>query len=265
MAKDLSTTGAGGVIKSAAALFELAGAVTASVQPVRVYKGIDATDSRSPTWQAAKVTSGKVVDAFAAGQEAPPFWRIAYFRGRPSSDGVDVTFGATIWTQNVPALKRWMDKVTTLAGSTQISRLMRDCLDEHKQLIAEKKGGVNGFIFVGDKAETSFFTGEDSEKELLSLATEMKAAGIPAYMFQEGNDRHAMSVFSAIADITGGSHMPFKVGAFKEMEDGIKVASAKIAGPVRAKKLLQALRNDKTLAPAARRMLLGGPGGAGTN
>ena len=92
---------------------------------------------------------------------------------------------------------RRMTKVRCLGGRTQIGKILRHTIRE------TQAGRVNALVFVGD----SF---EEEIDEVCDLAGELGVRGVPAFLFQEGNDSIANMAFRQIAKVTGGARLQFQ-------------------------------------------------------
>jgi len=165
--------------------------------------------------------------------ETPPLMRLTYFRGRDE-------FQTTSWSNDLNVLTQWMDSVSCISGDTQIAKVLSDAVAQARQ------GKIAAVLYVGDCMEESTAT-------LYSYAGQLGELKVPVYLFQEGTDRDAFRTFAEIARLTGGRHVEFKTGNFKEMSDMAKVVIAQASGNPRA---IAAVRDDKSLTAGAKALML---------
>ena len=83
-------------------------------------------------------------------------------------------------------LVKLMSKIRCLSGVTQIGAVLKHTLREASQ----RK--VGALVFIGDAAE-------EPRSQLIGPARELAGAGVPAFMFLEGEDPGARSIFQEIA------------------------------------------------------------------
>ncbi len=153
----------------------------------RLIFALDATASRQPAWDMACALQADMFDAAAATGKLDI--QLCFYRGfrqcRSSS-----------WLSDADALHRLMHKVSCAGGQTQIERVLRHTLAEHKL------ARVNALAFVGDCME-------ENPDILCEVAGEMGLRGVPAFMFQEGYDARAAQTFADIARLSGGAYSRF--------------------------------------------------------
>jgi hypothetical protein len=192
---------------------------TAPGERGRLVFALDATASRQPTWDQACRLQGEMFQETAAlgGLEI----QLAYYRGFGE-------FTASDWTSDSQSLTRDMTGVFCLAGETQIEKVLRHAVRE------TKKKRVNALVFVGDCVE------EDIDK-LGAVAGELGLLGVPAFLFQEGNDAVAEFAFGQIARLTGGAHCRFDAGSARALRDLLKAVAVYAAG---GRKALENLARD---------------------
>jgi hypothetical protein len=106
---------------------------------------------------------------------------------------------------------------------------------------------VQAVVFVGDAMEEAI-------DDLSAAAGELGLLGVPAFMFQEGDDPVAEQAFREIARLTRGAYCRFDPGAARELAELLRAAAAYAAGGLTAltdasrrsgsatRKLLQQLR-----------------------
>ena len=152
----------------------------------RLIFGVDATASREGTWTIARDLQAQMF------REAAPI-------GQLDMQAV-FYFGAncqtTPWTSSGEQLAYCMNKVECVGGATQIERVLRHVLREHE------KAPIQALTFIGDAFE--------EEIDVVSgLAGKLGGAGVPCFMFLEGNDPTATRAFRLIALRTGGAFYHF--------------------------------------------------------
>ena len=107
--------------------------------------------------------------------------------------------------------------VSVLEGQTQILRVL-------KHTVAEaQRGKVNALVFIGDAME-------ESADALIGAAGELALRGVPAFIFHEGGEDPAGSVFRKIAALTKGAYSQFHAGSAKELRDLLTAVAVFAAG-----------------------------------
>jgi hypothetical protein len=178
----------------------------------RLIFALDATASRQPTWdQACQIQAEMFTAAGAVGGLAI---QMCYFRGIGE-------FHAATWLTDSAALVRQMSAVQCLGGSTQIVRVLRHAIAE------AGKGKVNALVYVGDCME-------ESADVLADLAGKLGLLGVPAFVFQEGNEPVARRSFQQIAQLTKGAYMSFDASSARALRDLLKAVAVYAAGGRRA-------------------------------
>ena len=174
--------------------------------------GLDATASREHCWDIASQLQSEMFQAAASagGLEA----QLIYYRGLPGFGG---GCKASPWTDDAAVLVRLMSKIRCLSGVTQIASVLKHALREAGQ----RK--VGALCFVGDATE-------EPSNQLISLARELAGAGVPAFMFLEGEDPGARSLFQEIASVTGGAFGHFDQNSARMLADLLKAVAAFAAG-----------------------------------
>src|SRR5262249_25940695 len=99
-----------------------------------------------------------------------------------------------------------------------------------------EKAKVQALVFVGDAMEEKL-------DDLCHSAGELGLLGVPAFMFQEGDDAIAGQAFREIARLTGGGYFRFDPGAAHQLGELLRAAAAYAAGGMRALADLSARRN----------------------
>jgi hypothetical protein len=99
-----------------------------------------------------------------------------------------------------------MGRVRCEGGETQIERVL-----EHVGKESDRQK-VGALIFVGDACEEGF-------EALCAAAGKLARRGVPAMMFQEGQDRAATRIFKKIAALTKGAHCTFDAGSARQLAE----------------------------------------------
>jgi len=174
----------------------------------RLMFAMDATASREPTWDRACQIQGEMFSETAAlgGLDI----QLCYYRGFGE-------FEASPWLSSAPALLQRMTGVSCRGGHTQIEKLLRQAIAQHKQ----KK--VQALVFVGDCME------EDVDR-LCHLAGQLGVLGLPAFMFHEGTDAVAQRAFREIARLSRGAYCPFDSHSAGQLRDLLSAVAVYAAG-----------------------------------
>ena len=182
--------------------------VKAAGQRGRLIFALDATASRQPTWDRASHLQAQMFTEAAAlgGLEL----QLCYYQGYQE-------FSATPWLSDSQNLLRRMTRVTCMAGTTQIARVLRHAISE------ARKQSIQGLIFVGDCME------EDAD-QLYALAGELRLLNVPLFLFHEGRDAVAEQVFRHMADLSGGACCPFDVNSAGQLRDLLRAVAVYAAG-----------------------------------
>ncbi len=174
----------------------------------RLVIALDATMSRQPTWDRACAIQSEMFQA--AGTVGELAMQLVYFRG----------FGecaASKWVRDAQALAALMTRIDCRGGQTQIRKVLRHTIDE------TRRRKVQALVYIGDCVE------EDADG-LCARAGELGLLGVPAFIFQEGRDGHAETVFREIARLTGGAHFRFDTSSARELADLLRAAAVFAAG-----------------------------------
>jgi hypothetical protein len=75
---------------------------------------------------------------------------------------------------------------------------------------------------------------EEKLDDLCSAAGELGLLGVPAFMFQEGDDPVAERAFREIVRLTRGAYCRFDPGAAHQLAELLRAAAAYAAGGMRA-------------------------------
>jgi hypothetical protein len=125
---------------------------------------------------------------------------------------------ASRWLTDAKSLAGIMSTVTCRGGPTQIGRVLDHARKEHQR----KK--VDALVLISDACE-------EIPADLYAAAREL---GVPAFLFQEGDDDQTAGVYAEIANITGGATAKFDAGAAARLADLLKAVAAFAAGGVKA-------------------------------
>jgi len=191
----------------------------------RLIFALDATASRQPTWDRA---SSLQADMFGATRTLGSLdVQLVFYRGYAECH-------ASKWIRDSDRLLRLMQKVTCLAGRTQIHRIL-----SHGAAEARTRA-VQALVFVGDAVE------EDVDR-LGDLAGRLKLLGLPVFVFQEGANPAASLAFAQIAKLSGGAHCRFDHSSAAELGALLGAVATYAAG---GREALRALSDSS--APAGR-------------
>ena len=124
---------------------------------------------------------------------------------------------ASKWADSADKLLRAMTGVRCLGGATQIRRVLQHAIKE------TEGRKVNALVFVGDCME------EDID-ELCDLAGKLGVLGVPAFVFQEGNDIVATRAFPQIARLSGGAWCRFDSGSAQQLRELLSAVAVYAAG-----------------------------------
>lgn len=182
----------------------------------RLLFAMDATMSRAPTWDMALVLQSEM---FRAVKEIGSLEvQLMYFRGAGEAR-------ASKWVTNADALATLMRQVACHGGFTQIGKVL-----SHARREAEK-AKISALVYVGDAVEEPI-------DELAGRAGELALLGVPAFLFQEGDDPNAARAFKEIARLTKGAHCRFGPGSAAELRELLTAVAVYAAG---GRKALEAL------------------------
>ncbi len=178
----------------------------------RLIFALDATQSRQPTWDRACNLQAEMFRAAASlGGLAI---QLVFYRGFSECK-------ASAWTANTDDLLRRMLRVRCEGGLTQIGKVLTNARRQ------AEAAPVAALVFVGDAFE------EDID-QVCHRAGELALHGVPALMFQEGEDPVARQAFKEIARLTGGAYCSFDPASADALRDLLRAAAAFAAGGYRA-------------------------------
>lgn len=172
--------------------------------------GIDATASRQDTWDKACQLQADMFREVAASGNLEI--QLVYYRGPLGECKVSG------WMTDSKKLASVMAKITCEGGETQIGKILTHVNREHAE------APVAALVFVGDAMEEKL-------DELCALASRLR---VPAFMFQEGEDKAAETAFREIARVTHGAFARFDTGAADQLRDLLKAVAAFAAGGLAA-------------------------------
>ena len=174
----------------------------------RLLFAMDATMSRQPTWDMAlKLQADMFGEVRAIGGLDV---QLVYFRSYDECR-------ASPWVSDPQALAKLMTGIRCLGGFTQIRKILL-----HARRESEKRK-VDALVYVGDCMEEEI-------DHLAALAGELGLLGLPAFMFQEGNDRKAETAFREIARLTKGAYCRFDAGSAQQLRELLRAVAAYAAG-----------------------------------
>jgi len=191
----------------------------------RLIFALDATASRQPSWDRACKNQGEMFEATTSlgGLEI----QLAFYRGFGE-------FRVSPWTAQSAELLQRMTSVSCLAGESQLHKVLRHALNE------TGKQKVDALVFVGDCLE------EDVDK-IGKVAGELGLLGVPAFMFQEGDDPVASFAFEQVARLTNGAHCRLDTTSAKTLRDLLSAVAVFAAGGRLALDNLAKRRGGETL------------------
>ena len=114
-----------------------------------------------------------------------------------------------------------MERTDCRSGHTQLGKVLAHAKRETELL------KVQALVFVGDAME-------ENPDDLAQDAAALGRAGVPAFMFQEGNNREVERVFREIARLTHGAYYRFDTGAARELAELLRAVAVYAAGGMTA-------------------------------
>lgn len=182
--------------------------IKASNQQGRLIFSMDATASRQPAWDSTSHIQAEMFEQTTAlGGLAV---QLCYYRGYGE-------FHATEWASSAQQLLKQMTAVQCRSGQTQIHRILNHTLTQ------TSKTKVNALVFIGDFVE-------ENQRKLTEVAGKLSLYGTRAFMFQEGHDPEARSVFQKIAHITQGAYCSFDANSAQQLKDLLGAVAVYAAG-----------------------------------
>jgi hypothetical protein len=186
----------------------------------RLIFALDATMSRQPLWDTAcRLQADMFREADAIGGLDV---QLVYYRGLGECR-------ASRWVSQAERLAALMERIDCRGGHTQIGRVIAHA---RREMQAAK---VQALVFVGDAMEEKL-------DDLCHAAGELGLLGLPAFMFQEGEDAIAEQAFREMARLSRGAYCRFDPGAAHQLAELLRAAAAYAAGGLRALADLSARR-----------------------
>ncbi|MGQ7844736.1 VWA domain-containing protein [Granulosicoccus sp. 3-233] len=174
----------------------------------RLIFSLDATASRQRTWdRAMALQSDMFIHTRGIGSLDV---QLVYYRGYDECR-------ASPWLGNADKVIAMMRKVSCLAGTTQIARVLKHSLAECRS------EAVQALVFIGDCVE-------ENVDELGNLAGQARLLGLPVFIFQEGYEPHASRVFAQMAKLSGGAHCRFNESSARQLGELLNAVAAYAAG-----------------------------------
>jgi len=197
------------------------GPAAQSGQRGRLIFALDATMSRQPLWDTAcRLQADMFREAAAIGGLDV---QLIYYRGLGECR-------ASGWVSDARQLGSLMEKIDCRGGHSQIGKILA-----HTRRETEKRK-VQALVFVGDAMEEPI-------DDLCAAAGGLGLLGVPAFMFQEGNDAVAEQAFREIARLSRGAYCRFNMGAAHELAELLRAVAAYAAGGIKALSDLKARHN----------------------
>ena len=192
----------------------LAGVAAKPAQRGNLIFGLDATASREHTWDSAAELQVQMFReaALIGGLDV----QLLYFRGM---QGHNAECKSSDWLSNPMQLAALMAKIRCETGNTQIRRVLDHALRE------TTKRPIGALVYVGDACE-------ENRDQLVVAARKLGEAGVPAFMFQEGNDQIARLRFSEIAEVSRGAYHRFDAGSAQQLGELLRAVAAFAVGGV---------------------------------
>ncbi len=153
----------------------------------RLLFAMDATASRQPTWDTACQVQREMFNATR--EIASLAVQLVYYRGFRE-------LSASRWLTDSEQLSSLMNRVYCEGGQTQIGRLLRHALAEHR------KKPVRAVVFIGDAVEKQ-------PQSLCDLAGQCGLLKLPLFLFQEGGNAGVERCFRSMASLSGGAFAHF--------------------------------------------------------
>lgn len=174
----------------------------------RLIFALDATASRQPTWDRACQLQAEMFTETArlGGLDLQLVW----YRGFGE-------FTASPWLSEASRLVNQMVSVTCAGGLTQLERMLAHAVDE------TRKHRINALVFIGDCME-------ENVDKLCAQAGQLGLLGVPAFLFQEGNDPVAAQAFRQIARLSHGAYCAFDQGSAKQLRKLLNAVAVYAAG-----------------------------------
>src|SRR5258708_20044391 len=114
-----------------------------------------------------------------------------------------------------------MERIECRGGHTQLGKILAYAKRE------AEGAKVQTLVFVGDAMEEKL-------DDLCHAAGELGLLGVPAFMFQEGDDPITEQAFREIARLTRGAYCRFDPGAAHQLAELLRAAAPYAAARIRA-------------------------------
>jgi hypothetical protein len=178
----------------------------------RLVFALDATASREQTRATACALQADMFRevAGAGGLEV----QLVYYRG-------DRECQASRWTADTQHLTKIMTGIKCRAGHTQLQKVLAHARKETELL------KVGALIFIGDALE-------EIPDDIMPEAYELGRLGVPAFMFQEGDNPHVEKVFREVAHATKGAYCRFDTGAARQLGELLRAVAVFVTGGMAA-------------------------------
>jgi hypothetical protein len=187
----------------------------------RLIFALDATMSRQPTWDTAcRLQADMFREAASIGGLDV---QLVYYRGLTECR-------SSLWVSQAERLASLMEKIDCRGGHTQIGKVVAHARRE------TERTKVQALVFVGDAMEEKL-------DDICHAAGGLGLLGVPAFMFQEGNDPIAEQAFREVARLTRGAYCRFDPGAAHQLGELLRAVAAYAAGGMRALADLSARRD----------------------
>ena len=181
----------------------------------RLLFALDATMSRQPTWdQACQLQAEMFREAAAVGGLD---LQLVYYRGLAECR-------ASGWIAQPERFGELMSRIDCRGGPTQIAKVLTHARRENERF------RVGALVFIGDAMEESL-------DELCKGAGELGLRGVPAFMFQEGDDPTCEHAFREIARLSRGAYRALFRRRARARR--IRAAAAYAAGGMKASRTLR--------------------------
>jgi hypothetical protein len=188
------------------------GPASQSGQRGRLIFALDATMSRQPLWDTACRLQADMFreTATIGGLDV----QLVYYRGISECR-------ASRWVSDARQLGGLMERIDCRGGHSQIRKILAHAKRETEQ----RK--VQALVFVGDAMEEPL-------DDLCAAAGELGLLGVPAFVFQEGNDPVAEQAFREVARLSRGAYCRFDTGSAHELAELLRAVAAYAAGGMKA-------------------------------
>jgi len=174
----------------------------------RLLFAIDATASRQPTWDTATTLQHRMFEAVAGIGSLS--LQLCFYRGFNE-------LKSSSWVSDAASLGRLMRSVHCEGGHTQIERLLRHALREHRQ------AAIRALVFIGDAVE-------ENPDDLCALAGECGLLSMPLFLFQEGTDSRVESTFRSMARLSRGAYAHFDAASAERLAELLAAVARYAAG-----------------------------------